>query len=181
VLRRSENWWSLIGGGKVKYAINEEGDSHFLQPSFMKRVIVTDKEEDILYRVFDPSDLKETVIDIARQSVIVEIHFPGQPRSMMAQLQIDSDADTLPPLQWIFEDENLMFQAIIMKHEQDRNEEILQHNPDIEREGDFITVYRDQGDSVSMQIKTQGRAAFSVDKGPRAMRSATLSDEDEVR
>lgn len=181
-MRRAENVWGFIGGGgaKIEYVINEAGDSHVLHPSVVKRVIITDKEEGAVFRVFDNSSFKEIEVDLGTQTLMVEIHFQGQPQSMLAQLRFVSDVDPLPPLQWISEEQVPVYQAIIAKHVEHRNKEIAQHNAEIEKEGDFITVYHDQGDSVSMQIKTQGRAAFSVDKGPRAMRSATLKDEDEV-
>ncbi len=46
-----------------------------------------------------------------------------------------------------------------------------------DRASDFVAVY---GDSPSVSVKTQGRAPHSIDRGPRAQRSATLDERDEV-
>ncbi len=172
MLKHTDNWWGFIGG-KVEYVQNESGERQYLHPSIMKQVIITDELDTTLFHIIESTSLEETTLDIGAHVMMVEVQFPGQMHTMVAQLSIASVSEPLKPLEWLSED---VFKAVISKHNENRRNELSEFG--IEFHYDFITVYH-HGD-ISTSLKTQGRAAFSIDKGPRALRSATLKDDDEV-
>ena len=176
VMKQSEKWWGFVGE-KISYVKNEMGDTDVLNPMFVKNSMVTDKDVGAqFYRLTD--DSTSSFIEIEPNTVLLDLEIPGYPRVVLIQI-----FENKTSLFWMTEEETLTYKSLIAVHSKVRTSEIQQHffnaSMLVENNKDFITVYTD-APSITSQVKTQGRAPYSIDKGPRAVRSATLKQDDEV-
>lgn len=164
-------WWQNVGGKKIEFE-----DSTPLHPSAIMQILVTDTVDKTPFYVMQ-SEENYQLFEINPTTIIVEVKIADT--SCLGHIQFETGN---PTLFWVTEHAPI-FKRLLEVHDQFRKHEISQHlmskSIDVDYAGDFISVYN-LTPSVSVNVKTQGRAPYSIDKAPRASRSATLKEHDEV-
>jgi hypothetical protein len=170
----------------IEYADNVESGNQTLHPTLIKRIMVTDHLVPTTFHIFNAQTKKFVRnFEIQQQIIVFEVEFPHSlGETHIAYFDIPTNAQAKSIMYWIENKEDaLLYKQALAIHEEFRSNEIAKflkaNNIVMDHAYDFVTHFA-ANPSITANVKTQGRAPFSVDKAPRSARSAALKMDVEV-